>query len=137
MEAAQAQLAAAILAVVDARLLELGLTEEEAEAEIEKQPAKSKSKGKDAAPPPKAAVGDKKGKKGKKAPTFDELKAKLMELVKEKSKDAAVAALARQGAKKLTEIAEDDYGTFGEYLDQCIAGEIDPEEAEEAEDLLD
>jgi len=127
----KAALYAAIVAIIDARLLELGLTEEEA-AEEEAAPAK-KGKGKESAPPPKAAVG---GKKGKKAPTFDELKEKLLELVKEGSKEKAVAALARQGAKKLTDIEEEKYAEFGAYLDQCISGEVDPEEAEGSDDDL-
>lgn len=110
-------------------------------------PAAAPAKGKGAnapAPAPRAAVG-KGGKKGKAAaPTvdFDTLKTKLLDhVVKEISKDAAVACLDRFGAKKLGDLTEDQYAEFDAYLDSVVSGEVDPLAAEDAagtgeEDLL-
>jgi len=96
-------------------------------------PAPTPAKGKGAAAPapaPRAAVGGAKSKKskGKAAEVdFETIKAKLLEqVVKDISKDAAVACLDRFGAQKLSDLSADQYEEFNTYLDQVIAGEVDP-----------
>lgn len=82
------------------------------------------------APAPQAAVA-KGGKKGKAAPpaptvTFDELKEKLVSVMKDTSKEAAIACLSRFGCQKLGDLTENQYDEFGAYLDSVIDGTEDP-----------
>lgn len=98
------------------------------------------------APPPRAAVrpgaaAAAKGKpaKGKKAApeiSYEDLKAKMTTIIKDLGKEKAIACLQRYGIEKLPELAEDSYIEFDAFLDQVIAGDLDPEEQGSTDDLL-
>lgn len=83
------------------------------------------------APAPQAAVAKGGKKAGKAAPpaptvTFDELKEKLVSVMKDTSKEAAIACLSRFGCQKLGDLTENQYDEFGAYLDSVIDGTEDP-----------
>lgn len=103
------ELKAALDALIDARLIEVGLMED------------PNAKGK----------GGKGGKGGKAAAaaddevTLDTLKEKITTLVNKKGKDAAKALLKKAKVEKLNELPEKHFAKFNELLDAEIGGEED------------
>lgn len=143
----------AFKAVIDARLEQLGLI---SVGKAGKAPIKGK-KGKpvddddddtsdddDDDAEDDDAEEDKKGKKGKKPAKpgkgkvpkqehdADEVKEKLVELVKARDKQTAIDALSRFGCKKLSDLKEAQHDEFYEYMQELIDDEDkDPNDAEE------
>lgn len=120
-------LKAALVALIDERLTELGVLEAEAEAEPEPAPPPAKAKGKAAAP----------GKGKQKAPThtLDECKTHLVALVAAQDKQAAIDALSRFGCKKLPDLRPDQIDEFHDYVAGLLESGDDPA-AGEGDDLF-
>jgi hypothetical protein len=140
----------AFKAVIDARLIQLGLITDRYKAPIKGKPKDAeddepaddddaeeeakpkKGKGK----PDKSAKPAKPGKGKQKEPEhdFDEVKEKMIELVKERDKQTAIDALTRFGCKKLSDLRKDQYDEFFEYAQKFIDNE--EEDPSDAEDLF-
>jgi hypothetical protein len=119
---AAASLAASEAYTAAAEELEGGATSKAAPpARSAVKPGAATGKGKAAAPA--------KGKGKKNEPSYDDIKEQLTTLVKDVGKDKAIAALARYGAKTLSDVSEEDYAEFSDFLAQCISGEVDPEDS--------
>lgn len=95
-------------------------------------PRPTAAPGKAAAPakPAAAAPTPTGGRKGKPAPApsvdFAALKEKLMRVVKEQSKEYAVASLQRFGVEKMAELSDAQYDEFDQFLDTVLDGTVDP-----------
>ena len=61
--------------------------------------------------------------------TYDDVKRITIEVSK-KSKDKAVAALARFGVKTARELTETRWSEYVEYMTKVASGEVDPEASE-------
>ena len=59
-------------------------------------------------------------------PTYDEARAKILDLSQKKGRDVTVALLQRFGATKGPELKESQYAEFIADADRVIAGEYDP-----------
>lgn len=99
------ELKAALIALIDERLTELGVIEAEAEAAPPPPPAKGKKP---------AAPG--KGKHPEPTHTLEECKEQLVALVAAKDKQAAIDALSRFGCKKLPDLKSTQIDEFYDYL---------------------
>jgi hypothetical protein len=66
------------------------------------------------------------------APKLDyekDIKPRVLLLSKDKGRDATIATLSRFGVAKATELNEDQWPAFLEFVNKVIAGEANPEEA--------
>lgn len=100
------ELLAAVQGVIDARLIEHGLLEEE-------KPAKGKpAAGKPAKGKPAAADDDE--------VTFESLKEKVTEVVNSKGKDAAKAILKQFKVEKLSDVPEAKFAKINAALDEAL-----------------
>ncbi|WP_375199077.1 hypothetical protein [Cupriavidus metallidurans] len=66
------------------------------------------------------------------APKLDyekDIKPRVLTLSKDKGRDATIATLSRFGVAKATELSEDQWPAFLEFVNKVIAGEANPEEA--------
>jgi hypothetical protein len=68
-----------------------------------------------------------KGKKKEPEVDFDSLKNKLLQVVSDLGKEKATSVLKRFGVEKLGELDTNQYDDMSTYLDQVIAGEVDPD----------
>jgi hypothetical protein len=68
-----------------------------------------------------------KGKRKEPETDFDTLKGKITEVLQAQGKEKAVAVLKRFGVEKLGDLDNAQYDDMNTYLDQVIAGEVDPE----------
>lgn len=101
------ELLAAVQGVIDARLIEHGLLEEE-------KPAGKAGKGKPAAGKGKPAAAD------DDEVTFDSLKEKVTEVVNSKGKDAAKAILKQFKVEKLSDVPEAKFAKINAALDEAL-----------------
>lgn len=65
------------------------------------------------------------------APTYDDVKAKVLALSKDKGRDALVALLARHGVTKAPDLKESQYAAIIADVDAIFAGVYDPEASEQ------
>lgn len=64
------------------------------------------------------------------APTYDDVKAKVLTLSKDKGRDQVVAILQRYGVAKAPDLKPEQYADIIADIDAIIAGTYDPEAAE-------
>lgn len=63
------------------------------------------------------------------APTYDDVKAKVLELSKAKGREPTVALLQRYGVEKAPDLKDDQYAGFITDVDAILAGTYNPEDA--------
>jgi hypothetical protein len=120
----------AINAVIDARLVELGLMPDTAPV-VEDEPAPA---------PAKPAKG-KAAKAAKPAPvepthTLDELKTLLTGMMDTSGKQSVVDALARFGATRLKDVLPEQYDDMHAYLTEQMAADDTAPAADDTDDLF-
>ena len=64
------------------------------------------------------------------APTYDDIKAKVLALSKEKGREPTVQLLERHGVAKAPDLKPEQYAAFIADVDAIMAGTYDPEAAE-------
>ncbi|MDE4917758.1 hypothetical protein ACUXAV_005102 [Cupriavidus metallidurans] len=81
---------------------------------------------------PSASTAEKSSDETQPAPALDyekDIKPRVLLLSKDKGRDATIATLSRFGVAKATELNEDQWPAFLEFVNKVIAGEANPEEA--------